>query len=146
MEIKGYRVSKYKKSKYAYQFVSRGKREVTKIVELVETDQENVFNLSLGDLINGKISYTNITANKDVDTVMTTIADIVLSFTAVNPERMVYVTGNTDVKTRLYQIYISKKLEKVLEKFHIAGRKIDGTGFEVFEKGKNYNAFLVKRR
>jgi hypothetical protein len=146
MDIRPYSVSSLRGRKNVYKFVSSGSRKVSKVVEFVETDSPGVYNLSLGDVwLTGEISYSNITNNKDTDRVMQTVAHIVQVFTKSNPERYVFVQGNTPVKTRLYQIYLSNNLEKVQQQFNVWGGKGDGTGFEVFKKGINYVAFLVKR-
>jgi len=146
MNIKAYQVIRSNRSKYAFEFTSRGIKNVTKIVELKETNERNIYNLSLGDILGGKVYFNNVTNNKDTDTVMQTIGDIVIMFTSAIKERMGFVMGNTPARTRLYQMYLSNNLEKVQEIFLVAGLKNDGTGYELFEKGKNYNGFLVRRK
>ena len=145
MDLQRYSIRNHKRRKNTFEFTSKGVREVLKVVELQETDQPGVYNLSMGDMIGGKISYSNITNNKDTDIIMATVAYIIYMFTTANPARYIFIKGDTEVKTRLYQIYLSNNLRRVQEKFKVWGGNTDGTGFEAFKKGKTYGGFLVKR-
>ena len=64
-------------------------------------------------------------------------------FTDRNPEALIYATGSTKTRTRLYQIGITKFIEKVKADFVIYGQIEKEWHF--FEKDINYDAFLVKR-
>ncbi len=145
MDLQSYPIKYYKRKENAFEFFSKGVRNVLKVVELQETDQPSVYNLAMADMVDGKLSYSNITNNKDTIIVMQTVAHIVQVFTSANPKRYVFVKGDTDVKTRLYQMYLSNNLNKVQEYFKVWGGNVDGTGFEKFRKDKNYGGFLVKK-
>src|SRR4051812_5455995 len=127
MDIRPYRISSYKGKKNTFKFISRGTKNVLKVVELQETDRHGIYNLAMGDQVAfGRISYSNITNNKDTDMVMQTVGHIIEVFTKANPQRYVFVRGDTPVKTRLYQIYLSNNLEKVQEWFKVWGGNEDG--------------------
>ncbi len=65
MNLQPYPISYHKRKKNAFEFFSKGIRNVLKVVELQETDQPGVYNLAMGDMIGGMISYSSITDNKD---------------------------------------------------------------------------------
>ena len=145
MNLQPYTITKYGTSKNTYQFISSGRSKILKVVELQVTDRTDVFNLAMGDMMHGEISYSNITNNNDTDRIMQTVGHIVQVFTLESPKGYVFVKGDTRAKTRLYQRYLSNNLEKVTEIFKVWGGDEDGSVFEIFTKGKNYGAFLVKR-
>jgi len=145
MNVQAYSIIKNERKRNTFEFVSQGERDVLKVVVLQKTDEVNVYNLAMGDLINGRVNYSNVTDNKDTAIVIQTIGEIVQMFTKNNYERRVFVTGNTPARIRLYRRYLSNNLEKVTDKFYVWGANDDGTGFEVFKKGKNYTGFLVQR-
>ena len=64
-------------------------------------------------------------------------------FTDENPEALIYAIGSTKTRTRLYQIGITKFIEKAKADFIIYGQIEKEWYF--FEKDTNYDAFLVKR-
>lgn len=145
MEIEAYKIERSRRRKHVYEFISRGKVAILKVVEFQATNEFEVYNLAMADIINGKINYINVSDNKDTDRIMQTVAEIILSFTREDPERIIFATGSTPARTRLYQRYLSRNVKQVQEIFAVAGLKVDGTGFEIFTKGKNYNGFLFKR-
>jgi hypothetical protein len=59
-----------------------------------------------------------------------------------HPEAILFAEGSTKSRTRLYQMGISKISDDFFEMFEIEGL-IDG-GWEPFQKGKNYESFLLK--
>ena len=134
-----------RKPNNVYEFESIGRWRVKKVVELQETDQPGIFNLAMGDEIDGVIRYDSRTNNNDLDKVMETVGDIIKDFTLANPRLSVLVTGDQPAKTRLYQMYLSNNLDAVLNHFKVRGVNSDRTN-EMFTKDKNYAGFLVKRK
>lgn len=57
---------------------------------------------------------------------------------------MIYITGSTPVRTRLYRIIISKELSKIEDTFRVLG--LPGSVPEVFQKNQNYQAFVISLR
>lgn len=57
---------------------------------------------------------------------------------------MLQAAGSNATRTRLYRMGITTNLEEILEDFEVSGLS-DETWHE-FEKGKEYEAFLVKRK
>jgi len=116
------------------------------VVELQPTDIPEVYNLAMADKIRGKISYTHVSNNKDTEKVMETVGYIIQSYTLEYPQRRIFVTGNTPVKTRLYQMYLSKNLTKVQKEFYVWGQPASEAAFELFTKDKKYVGFLGKKK
>ncbi len=66
------------------------------------------------------------------------------TFTDKLPEAMVFVTGSSKERTRLYRIGITNHLEEIQEDFEVFG--LVGRDWYPFQKQKEFEAFLVKRK
>lgn len=66
-------------------------------------------------------------------------------FTDKYPEAMVFATGSTKARTRLYRIGITNNLEEIQGDFEIFGL-VGGTNWQPFQKQIEFEAFLVKRK
>jgi hypothetical protein len=128
-----------------FEFVSEGKNgKISKFVIYRETNLYNLYNLGFGDKNEeGEINDLIITNNGDSQQVLATVASTLLHFTDKYPDAMIYVTGSTKSRTRLYRIGISNNLEMIHENFVVLGQQNDH--WQPFEKGTEYNAFFVKR-
>ncbi len=130
-----------------FEFVSTGsKGKITKLVQFKETNYKEVYNLGFGDknANTGKLDDTIISNNGDSEKVLATVIATLYAFTDKRPNVMVYATGVTKSRTRLYQIGISKYLAEVENDFEIYGQ-VDNEWL-IFDKNINYSAFLVKRK
>jgi hypothetical protein len=134
---------------YYYEFFSEGpKGNIKKIVRyrLIEEAPNRIYNLGFGDWddeledVNDKIA----TNNKDRQKVLVTVADTVLDFTKYNPGASVFAQGSTAARTRLYQMGIAAFLAEIGADFTVLAY-YNGE-WESFEKGRNYEAFLIKRK
>jgi hypothetical protein len=105
MDIERYQTSISRDHK-VYSFVSIGKKgKVIKKVLFSETDQEGLYNLSLGDY-NTKtkeIDYYSVSDNCDRDKILATVVACLFSFFKYNPKAWVYTYGSTPARTRLYR-------------------------------------------
>jgi hypothetical protein len=134
-------------SSMVFEFVSKGpKGDIHKIIQYSETNLKGYYNLGFGDLnVNtGEVDDTVVSNNSDTDKVLATVAASVIAFTEVYPDSWIYAIGSTNARTRLYQMGISKYFEEILEIFDIYG--LDGDAWQIFERNKNYQAFLIKRK
>lgn len=86
-----------------------------------------------------------VSNNEDVDKVLTTVAHIVLHFTAKFPEAEVYAEGVTASRNRLYRMSINRQYFVTSRMFKISGITEDNE-METFVKGVNYIAFIVQRK
>lgn len=130
-----------------FEFVSFGnKGEIPKIVQYSETNLHNFYNLGFGDkdLETGAVDDKVISNNGDSQKVLATVVATVYAFTNKYPDAWIYATGSTKSRTRLYRIGISNNLDEILADFELFGLK--GSKWQEFEKGTEYQAFLVKRK
>lgn len=131
-----------------YEFVSKGnKGDISKLVIYSQTHLHGFYNLGFGDKdeITGDIDDTVITNNGDSEKVLATVAATLYTFTDKFPDAMIFATGSTTGRTRLYRIGISNNLDAIKTDFEIFGLTQDKNWVQ-FEKRKDFEAFLVKRK
>ena len=158
MEYPKYKIEVSKPSEI-YEFVSVGiKGEIYKVVKFLPTDNPLLFNLALGDktevriLDNGEIDVlmddTVKSENGERDMVLATVASIVDSYTAAYPEKWILFAGNTEIKTRLYRMAITKNYIELNKDFHIFGLICVNENFirVPFDSKTNFLAFIIKRK
>ena len=85
-----------------------------------------------------------ISNNGDSEKVLATVVATLYAFTDKHNDAMVYATGSTKSRTRLYRMGITKYLDDVQTDFLIFGELEHG--WEEFQKDVDYSAFLVKRK
>jgi hypothetical protein len=129
-----------------FEFISVGTNRIVKLVQYTPTNYKNLYNLGFGDknAESGELDDTVISNNGDSEKVLATVVATVYAFTDKHKEALVYATGNTKVRTRLYRMGITKYLEEVKIDFEIFGETEQG--WEEFSKDVEYNAFLVVRK
>lgn len=130
-----------------YEFISQGTHgEISKLVIYSETHLHNFYNLGFGDkdTITGNIDDTIITNNGDSDKVLAAVAATLYNFTDKYPDAMVFASGNTKARTRLYRMGISNNLQIIEPDFEIFGLLREE--WQPFKKGIEFEAFLVKRK
>jgi hypothetical protein len=131
-------------------FISSGpKGDIPKGIFVSPADvpaASNPYNLGLADYINGKWTDENRTNNGDLEKVMGTLAAFVIDHPDQFPDRGIFVRGNTEPKRRLYQRFVSNSLEEINKNYNIFGKEYQSDGFELFVKGKIYEALLVERK
>lgn len=137
------------KSFLDFEFESDGpKGKIKKVVRFSPQNANGItyFNLGFGDVNpeTGSIDDLSKSNNGDREKILATIAHIVLAFTEHFPDVMVYAQGSTASRTRLYQIGISNNFDEINPILKVYG--FSGSGWHPFEKGMNYEAFLVSRK
>lgn len=136
-------------TEYRYNFSSVStEKEVLKVVRFSETQLEDIYNLSLLDkLPDGRESNDKSeTKNKDMDVVLATVMQIIVDFLDRNPPWIVYIEGSEEKRKRVYQILINREYDRLHDKFTILGGYDDYTQLEPFERGKNYDCFMISKR
>jgi len=73
------------------------------------------------------------------------VAHAVLDFTNCYTDAIIYAEGSTESRTRRYQMGINKYFKNIEPYFFIYGL-VENKGFEPFKHGRNYKAFVVKRK
>lgn len=130
-----------------FEFVSEGtKGHIKKLVQYSKTPINDVYNLGFGDKndATGFIDDKAITNNQDSNKVLATVASTLYVFTDKYPHAWVYAVGVTPSRTRLYRMGISNNLPEIEKDFDIYG--LLDEKWELFEKGKDYQGFLAKRK
>jgi len=128
-----------------FEFVSVGtKGKIPKIVQYTPTNYKDLYNLGFGDknIETGEIDDTVISNNGDSEKVLATVITTLYAFIDKHQNAMVYATGSTKSRTRLYRMGITKYLNEIKEDFDIFGEL--EYGWEEFRKDVDYEAFLVK--
>ena len=133
-----------------YKFFSVGRNRIEKIVDFVPLKAKNVMNLGFGDLLpDGSIDDKIASNNGDIGKVLSTVVMILKHFTAKNPEVIIYFSGSTAERTRLYARILKTYYAVFGEEFMIYG--LIGTEKESqrlpFDPCAqvDYFAFLIKR-
>jgi hypothetical protein len=132
-----------------FEFDSEGPNgAIRKVVRFSPQNANGItyFNLGFGDLDpkTGRISDLSKSNNGDREKILSTIAHIVLVFTAHFPDVMVYAQGSTAARTRLYQMGIANNLDEIQDILNVYGYSNDT--WQRFERQVNYEAFLVARK
>jgi len=130
-----------------YEFISEGRNGVIrKMVEFQKTEAEGVFNLAFGDFDENTKTINDliISNNGDSQKVLATVASIVFVFMEKHPNAMIYATGSTESRTRLYRMGISTNIEEINEDFNVYGLRTEGI-WEEFLIGEDYEAFLISK-
>lgn len=135
------------KTLMVFEFTSEGPNgNIQKLIKFSETSLKNFYNLAFGDkdIVSGEIDDTVVSNNGDSEKVLATVVASVYAFTNKYKDVLIYVTGSTKSRNRLYRMGISKYLVEIKRDFHVFGL-IDGA-WEKFQHGKEYSAFVAKRK
>lgn len=130
-----------------FEFVSVGpKGRIIKIIQYSPTNYKDLYNLGFGD----KNAETNeiedevISNNGDGEKVLATVVASLYAFTDKHPEIMVYATGSTESRTRLYRMGITRYIHEAERDFEIFGELENS--WQKFKKDVEYKGFLVRRK
>ncbi len=129
-----------------YEFTSIEPRGHVKKIARFTQIRPHVFNLAFGDLDEetGEISDTAITNNNDSRKVLATVAATVHDFTLQYPGGSVFAKGRSHSRTRLYRMGITNNWQEISNEFEVYG--LLDKQWALFAKGKDYAAFLVRRK
>lgn len=147
MELQTYPLAKTRDLK-SYSFWSTGPNGfIRKVIRFqLINHEEQLYNLAFGDSgpDSDFINDRSVSNNGDTLIILATVATAALNFMTDHPGASVIATGSTVVRTRLYQINISKFLTEISSNFVVKGY-LNGD-WEVFERNRNYEAFLLKQK
>ncbi|OQP58171.1 hypothetical protein A3860_07555 [Niastella vici] len=130
-----------------FEFISWGpKGFVHKLVHFQKTDAPGLYNLAFGDKNHetGELDDLAKTNNGDSEKVLATVVAALYAFFTKHPEALVYATGSTTSRTRLYRRGITKYYDEMVIDFQVFGQV--GNEFHLFETGKDYSGFLAQRK
>lgn len=146
MKIEKYRL-KSESQFTRFEFISEEHRgTIRKLIEFQETTNPDVFNLAFGDfdVKTQEVDDLAVSDNGDTEKVLATVVDAVYTFLNYYPNVLVYATGSTKSRTRLYRMGITRYYDEIVKDFYIYGQI--GDDFVEFEIGKNYDGFLAQRK
>ena len=128
------------------QFQSIGKRgifEKTIVISLIEDD---IYNLALLDIdpLTQDYSDESVTDNGDMPEILATIMAIIMDYLNQYPDRRLFLTGNTNSRTRLYQIAINKVMDQISKDLVIMGRY--NQEWILFKQNTNFDSFIIGRK
>jgi len=133
-----------------FEFTSTGPRgPIRKQVVFLPFGDPLFVNLAFGDIVaEGQPPDDKaVSGNGDRNKVLATVAEIVGMYTTAFPERWVFFRGSTEARTRLYRIAIDLNYHDLSVQFEILGAFTGADNqVEPFQKGRPYDAFLVKRK
>jgi hypothetical protein len=130
-----------------FEFTSLGSNgKILKRIKYSPKDEQKIWNLSMGDVNTDtdEVDYFSVTNNNDTEKVLATVAASVFGFLKIHSSAVIYATGSTKARTRLYQMGISKYFSEIEQDYHILG-ELDNK-LERFTKGKNYSGFLILKK
>ncbi|MEJ7664329.1 MAG: hypothetical protein WKG07_34815 [Hymenobacter sp.] len=130
-----------------FEFISEGpKGAVRKLIHFQPTYTTGLYNLAFGDKNpkTGELDDLAVTDNGDTDKVLGTVIAALYAFFDKQPEVLVYATGSTRARTRLYRMGITRFYEEMQEDFMLFGQL--GKEFHTFELGREYDGFLARRK
>jgi len=133
-----------------YKFISIGsKGEIVKVIQFKSTSVPDIFNLAFGNQAKNKdIDDLAVDDNKDRNKILATVVSAIYQFTKQFPENLVFFTGSTNERTRLYRMAITLNYDELTIDFEIFGilKDIDSFVNTPFQKGVDYFGFLIKRK
>jgi hypothetical protein len=133
-----------------HRFLSLGPNgSIAKLIIFSEYNlAENIYNLALVDVINeNELSDTHFSNNNDIYKILATVAQTIIDYTNIHPERKIFFEGSDDENKRnsTYQSAISRYYHILNKDFDIEGFLSDGVK-EMFQPNNLYKGFLVKRK
>lgn len=133
------------RTEYRYEFVSiSAKKQVRKVVLLSQTEEINIFNLALLDILeDGETSDIAETNNEDLKTVLATVIKIIDDFLTKKPTCYIVFRGSEERRQRRYRIVISRELTEISKIFDVFGGI--GKTIHLFEPNKPFDYFLIRK-
>jgi hypothetical protein len=130
-----------------FEFISEGpKGTIRKLIHFQQTYEPGLYNLAFGDkdFETGDINDLAVSNNGDMEKILATVVSALYAFLDKHPDAMVYATGSTEARTRLYRMGIIKFYEEMKKDFYLFGQA--GDNFYDFEIGQDYQGFLAQRK
>jgi hypothetical protein len=148
MKYQGYEAIKMTDDLSRTDFLSIGKSGTfQKQIVFIPSEIDNIFNLAFGDITeNGMFDDNSVSDNGDRNRILATIATAVEKYTKRYPERVVYFTGSTKARTRLYRMAIGLNLEELSLTYEIYAQVDWEDQLVKFEKNMEISAFVIKRK
>ena len=145
MENESYKISRI--GTFIFEFTSVGTKPLLKRISFDEIEHgTGIYNLALGTVLeNGSVNFRDSTNNGDVVKIFSTIVRCIKIFASSLPGSIIFFSGNTDQKTRVYNAILRRYCDEFSITFNIFGvSTIDGNTFvRKFEKSESYSGFYL---
>jgi len=109
----------------AYNFTSKGEKDIIKRVFFDKIDETTIYNLSFGNVViteeGEDITDKSRDNNSDVNKVLSTVFTCTIDFLSRYSTSKVILWGNTEAKNRLYKMSISNNLENFNDYLNVYG-------------------------
>jgi len=131
-----------------FEFLSIGlKGQIKKVVQFSKLNEDGFYNLAFGDYneVTNQIDDKVVTNNGDSLIILRTVASTVFAFTDKYPNAIIFATGSTEIRTRLYRMGLSNNLDEITIDFEVYG-VLENGNVEPFIIGEDYFGFIVKRK
>ena len=119
---------------------------IIKSIVFNQLEKEEFFNLALFDYLEVEKEWSDTNRSHPIKLSMLffTVCAIVLDFLKKNPDAIVSFEGNTQSRSRLYNIFISQHLNFFNNQFQVLG----DTEFEIekFQTNKKYSTIYIIRK
>lgn len=148
MNYESYEIARIADDLSRLDFLSTGKSgKFLKRIVFTATEYDNLFNLAFGDITeDGMLDDKSVSDNGDRNRVLATIAIAVDNYTKRYPGRMIYFTGSTKGRTRLYRMAVGLHLEELSLTYEIDAQVDSQEQLVKFQKNMEINAFVIKRK
>ena len=129
-----------------FRFQSKGRHGIVEKAINFSPITGLIYNLALLDFdpITQDYSDKTVTDNGDMPEILATVMAVMMEFLDQYPERMIYFTGSSDTRTRLYQIAITKVLNVNESKVTVLGYLHEE--WVAFEPNKAFESFLIAKK
>lgn len=154
MQIGKYLTQQLSYDTYSFNSIGpKGSIELRIVISKDDKEKDiNIYNLAFG-VWNSELNDIDDTVelkNGDMDQILATVAHTALAFLNEHPESLLYVQGSNAIRTRKYQMGITKYIGNIPVNLRVLGlidqKKIGETNpsweWELFQTGTNYQAFL----
>lgn len=134
-----------------YAFTSLGKQKIDKAVEFTATDKQDLYNIAFGDqLPDGTIDDIVESNNGDIVKVLSTVVQILRTFTTEFHDATIVFVGSSEERTRLYRrilrnYYLNFSKEYIIAAFILSDGVFKEVPFDPLATAVEYHAFFVKK-
>lgn len=130
---------------YRFEFMSRGKEDILKVISISKTDLSHIFMLTLADVrTDGSLDTKTVSNNGDMEKIIATVFQCVDTFLNRHPHAAVAFTGSEPLRMRLYQIVLNRELTSLVHRFNVYG--INDFGIVPFISNHSYEGFIVSSK